>query len=106
MTRLLLVFTLLALIAGPAGAGEHWKIVATIHNGKNLGETMRLVYGTRETGAIYFDSEAACKAELADPKGQFNVMVWKRIKELVKKNGDTAEPPACVMDLVAPKDTI
>ena len=88
--------------ARPARAeSEHWKIVAEITS--KDGESLKLVYGNPQTGAVYFDTEAACKAEIADKKSTFNTTAWKTVQEAAKKMKAKVGEPSCVMDLELPK---
>lgn len=86
-----------------ASASEHWKITAIVRNHANPDEWVRTVYGKQETGPIYFDSEAACKKEIADKKSTFNVTTWLKMLAVVKQTGDVLEAPVCVLDLAVPK---
>ena len=114
LTAVVLAFVLSLAVAGlayvfqaVAGESEHWKIVVPIESadGANRG---KLIYGAPATGPVYFDSEAACKKALTDPKDPF-AKVWGTVKKKAKEFDIVTGTPICVMDLDIPKpkaDTI
>lgn len=83
----------------------HWKVVVDITSPE--GDKAHLVYGSQATGAVYFDSEAACKTELSDPKSVFRTAVWPAITKSAKQAKITLGVPYCVLDVpVTPKNEI
>lgn len=76
-------------------APEHWKIVFSVTD-PNAGH-MRFTYGTRETGPVYFPSEAVCKEAIEkDDKVQ---LATAKLLEAVKEHDATYEGVTCVLDL-------
>jgi hypothetical protein len=100
-TALIVGVTVFMVHPSRAGDTEKWKIVAQL-TGPD-GQAVRLTYGSQQTGAVYFPSEAACKAEIADKKSKFHVEVWDKLAVQIKQANGKVDSLSCVMDLDVPK---
>lgn len=79
----------------PKTAPEKWKIVIGITN--DQGEDLKLVYGTRATGPVYYTSEEECTAALKGDRKFLEGL--KAVLKFAHEHKDTVDKPICVLEI-------